>query len=357
MADALHVLVDRTDISRTRIDHTPTLEPAMGEVLVRVDRVALTSNNVTYAVVADRIPYFEFFPAPPGWGRVPVWGFGDVVISHAPHVEPQERLYGFWPMSTHVTLRPERVTERTFFDGFEHRRTLPAAYNSYSRVARDETYDEYDEPRIALFRPLFLTALVLDIFLAEENHFGATQIVVSSASSKTASILAQRLTQRDNMRAIGMTSSANVAFVESLGLFDQVLTPDRVEDVPQAPTIYVDFSGSGSLRESLRRHLVAKLAYDCAVGVADWKAQHAPSDWQGVAPEVFFAPAQYIRMLEAHGAPTFWKEYADAWQAFRAVSRDWYQIIELNGVEALEDTYRRFARGEVNPAKGMIIRP
>ena len=40
-----------------------------------IDRFALTANNVSYAVAGDTLGYWRFFPADPGWGLVPVWGF------------------------------------------------------------------------------------------------------------------------------------------------------------------------------------------------------------------------------------------------------------------------------------------
>ena len=55
------------------------LEP--GEVRLAVDAFALTANNVTYAAIGDLLQYWSFFPAPDRWGRVPVWGYADVVES------------------------------------------------------------------------------------------------------------------------------------------------------------------------------------------------------------------------------------------------------------------------------------
>ncbi len=161
---------------------------------------------------------------------------------------------------------------------------------------------------------------------------------------------------RREATTIGLTSAANVAFVESLGLFDKALAYDRLDEMPPAPTVYVDFSGSNRLRQSLRDRLGMDLAYDCAVGVADWTAQRSPPDWAGVQPKVFFAPAHYVRMLETRGAPAFWRTYAEAWRQFRTVSERWYQIIELNGLEALQATYQRFVAGEVDPAQGVVVR-
>ena len=47
-----------------------------GEVLARIDRFALTANNVTYGVMGERIGYWKFFPVEAEEdGIIPVWGF------------------------------------------------------------------------------------------------------------------------------------------------------------------------------------------------------------------------------------------------------------------------------------------
>src|SRR4249920_1934332 len=95
------VEVHREDHAQTRVVDGPgaDTEPADGEALLRVDTFALTANNVTYAVLGDFLQYWKFFPgSEEGWGRVPVWGFADVVASRAEGVEEGARLWGYLPM-------------------------------------------------------------------------------------------------------------------------------------------------------------------------------------------------------------------------------------------------------------------
>lgn len=70
--------------------------------------------------------YWQFFPAPDGWGIVPVWGFADVALTRH-------------PMATHAVLLPAKITRRGFVDGAAHRgwrrsitatRTSPAIQRS-----------------------------------------------------------------------------------------------------------------------------------------------------------------------------------------------------------------------------------
>ena len=75
---ATDFVIDRTDLRRCRFATAPELDDIELErdsTLLRVTKFGFTANNVTYAVVGDMMSYWSFFPAEPGWGRVPVWGF------------------------------------------------------------------------------------------------------------------------------------------------------------------------------------------------------------------------------------------------------------------------------------------
>ena len=87
MADLQDFVVSRSDLRRTAFvpaAQTPDTALDTGEILVRITRFALTANNITYGAVGEMIGYWTFFPAPEGWGRIPVWGFADVVRSQHP---------------------------------------------------------------------------------------------------------------------------------------------------------------------------------------------------------------------------------------------------------------------------------
>src|SRR5262245_50578430 len=124
-------LARRANLRETALERGPrsdALELPPGDLLLRVDRFALTANNITYAVFGDAMAYWSFFPSHDGWGRVPVWGFADVERSARAGLEPGERIYGYLPMSTHLRVRPERVTPRGFVDAAAHRAKLPPVY-------------------------------------------------------------------------------------------------------------------------------------------------------------------------------------------------------------------------------------
>jgi hypothetical protein len=81
-------------------------------LLIRIDRFAFTANNITYAVLGDQLKYWQLFPAPQSFGNIPVWGFGEVIASKHPGVAEGERLFGYFPMATHLVIETSEVTKR-----------------------------------------------------------------------------------------------------------------------------------------------------------------------------------------------------------------------------------------------------
>ena len=82
----MHLEIDRRNIRTTRLPPTTSRQLIDGEVLLTLERAALTSNNVSYALSGDMLDYWGFFPAEAGWGRLPVMGFGVVTTSHHPDI-------------------------------------------------------------------------------------------------------------------------------------------------------------------------------------------------------------------------------------------------------------------------------
>jgi len=122
---ATRLVVQRDDLRQTRWEDTAHAGLDNGAVRLQIDKFALTSNNITYAVFGDAMNYCQFFPTgDPATGSIPVWGFGSVVESRCAGVEVGERFYGYFPIADEVVLRPEDVTAPGFRDAAEHRRGL-----------------------------------------------------------------------------------------------------------------------------------------------------------------------------------------------------------------------------------------
>lgn len=358
-------IVKRDDLRQARtVDDTPApLSP--GQVRLRVDSFALTSNNVTYGAFGDAMHYWDFFPCDiEGWGRIPVWGFADVVESAVDGLPVGERIYGYFPMSTQVVLQPVQVNDSGFVDGAPHRRDLHAVYNRYTRCARDPGYAREHEAEIALLRPLFATSFLIDDFLADNGFFGARQVLLSSASSKTAYGTAFCLSQRrgspDAVIATGLTSPANLEFTRALGCYDQVLAYDDVATLARdVPTVYVDMSGSAPVRAAVHGHYGDTLAYSCSVGGTHWNELGGGKGLPGPRPTLFFAPAQ-IKKRSADWSPGgLAQRLADAWTAFMKPVADprgpWLTVVRGRGPRDVEQTYRELIDGRTDPRQGHML--
>src|SRR3954464_6166977 len=114
---------DDLRVSRVEAGEEATADLPAGEAQLRVDAFGFTANNVTYGAFGEQMGYWRFFPAPEGWGRIPVWGFGEVVESQAPGIEEGQRFYGYFPMSSTVTMQA-KAGPGGFEDAAAHRAEL-----------------------------------------------------------------------------------------------------------------------------------------------------------------------------------------------------------------------------------------
>lgn len=179
------LLVRKNLLTDTRLSTSQDKPLADGQIRMRVDSFALTSNNITYAAFGDAMNYWQFFPTQEeGWGCIPVWGFASVAESLCEGVKVGERFYGYYPMASETVLNPTRVNSAGFSDGAGHRRELHPVYNQYLHCSTDPLYTPETEDAQALLRPLFMTSWLIDDFLADNNFFGAQTMLLSSASSK-----------------------------------------------------------------------------------------------------------------------------------------------------------------------------
>jgi hypothetical protein len=330
-----------------------TLEPAAGEVIARLDRAAITANNVTYAVHhGPPLHYGRFFPAAsPDTIIVPLWGFGTVTASRAEGVAEGSRFYGYWPSASHVRLLPSAVKRGGFADTAAHRQGLADVYNSYT-PATDLAPSPADEPFSALFRPLFGTAFALDDELAGGP---AATLILTSASSKTALGTAFLLRQRPGLAVIGLTSAANEAFTRATGCYDRVLPYDALETLdPAVPCVLVDFSGNGPLKARLHGHL-AGLVASHNIGDTHWAEPHAES-LPGPTPSWFFAPTTIADMVARDGVQTFQANLAAGFDHFRRAA-SWLRVQEVTGPDGYASAFDPLVTSGGDPAVGMIWRP
>lgn len=368
MTETLRLLVKRDNLRETLIerdaaDGSRPLQP--GEARLRIEQFALTANNISYAVSGEALKYWQFFPAPEGWGCIPVWGFATVVESACQDVAAGERLYGYLPMATHLVVQPTRVGPGGFTDGAAHRAELAPIYNQLTRCATDPGYRADCEAEQALLRPLFVTSFLIDDFFAEAGFFGARQVLLSSASSKTAYGTAFCLSSRADrtVRIVGLTSAGNLAFTRSLGCYDTVITYDAIASLPKEPAVYIDMSGDIGVRRAVHEHFDDLLGYSCAVGATHWQAMGKSANLPGPKPQFFFAPAQAKKRSapppEGWGSAGLMQRIGERWNAFMQPltqgSTPWLHVVHERGADAMRARYLHLLEGRTNPREGHVM--
>jgi Protein of unknown function (DUF2855) len=370
--DAGHRLfIARANLSQAHLGPDPDAPAARalqaGQARLAVDCFALTANNITYAAFGEAMKYWQFFPSgDAATGCLPVWGFANVVESLAKGLDVGRRVWGYYPAGTHLVVTPSKVSAAGFTDGAAHRQELALAYNQYAfRDAYPDSKPE-TEGLQAVLRPLFTTSYLVDDFLADNHYFGAQQVLLSSASSKTAMgtahCLAQRRGMPDTPKIIGLTSAANADYTRSLGCYDTVLL---YEDLPtlsdQVPAVYVDFSGDAALRRQIHTHFGERLSFSSSIGGTHWDALGSTRDLPGPRPTLFFAPARI--KLRSAPPPAGWggaelhRRTEAAWTAFihQVEVGTWVQIAEQRGAQAALDAYGQMLAGRANARQGLML--
>ncbi len=364
-AVATRFLVNKQQFAKTQWveEKRPTKEQlAEGQLLLSVDCFAFTANNITYAAMGNALRYWEFFPAEEGQGVIPVWGFADVIESRCGDIAVGERLYGYYPMATHLIVEPGHITSASFIDVSTHRQPLSVIYNQYLRTAVDPLYNADSEAMQMLLRPLFTTSFLLDDLFDDTDFYGAETLVLTSASSKTALGLAYLLQQHRNQRQhhyeiVGLTSSRNLKFVEGLGCYDRVLNYEQVSELDASKAAAtIDFAGMGELLVALHQHYADQLKYSCLVGASHWDARGGlPKELPGAVPTMFFAPSQAEKRLKEWGGAEFQKRLASAWYRFNRFVADWMVVNQESGKEAVERIYQQTLAGNIDPKMGYIL--
>jgi len=356
------VQVRRDQLSETRLVDLDSGGLADGAVRLAIESFSVTANNVTYAVVGDGFGYWNFFPAPEGYGIVPMWGHAKVVESRHPQIAAGERVYGYLPMASHLDVMPGNVSAFGFVDTSAHRQPMSPVYNQYSRLAADPEHDPSREGERMIYGPLFKTGFLIEYFMRANDWFGAGRLIMTSASSKTSMGLAAVARQRSpKVRRVGLTSAGNVEFVRASGLYDDVLSYGEVTSLPKEPSVSVDFAGNAGLLAQIHEHLADDLRYSCLVGATHIDARGAALgggvELPGPTPTLFFAPDHGVALTREVGQEEAIRMMAESWGAFLDAADGTVQIERLHGLEAARQAYLETLAGKVDPARGIVIEP
>ncbi|MEM1051605.1 MAG: DUF2855 family protein [Pseudomonadota bacterium] len=359
------VHVRKSELTHAVLAEAGTDKLADGSIRLKVESFSVTANNITYAVVGDGFGYWNFFPPASdeeGLGIVPMWGHAVVTESKSPDIAVGERVYGYLPMGTQLDIVPGNVTAASFSDMTDYRQPMSPVYNNYTRLAADPEHDPARENERMIYGPLFKTGFMIDYFMRSESWFGAEQVILTSASSKTALGLANVAKQKSpNIKRIGLTSTGNVEFVETTGLYDEVLTYDALGTLPIRPSVTVDFAGNAEVLAKLHHHFTDNLKYSCLVGATHIEARSAlggeGGKLPGPQPTLFFAPDHFVSFFKEHGPVEGGMMIAKTWHAFLAAVDGTVDIETHQGLESARTTYLEMISGRIDPSKGIVIKP
>lgn len=326
-------------------------------LLVKVERFAFTANNITYAALGEQLKYWRLFPAPVGFGNIPVWGFGEVIASRHPSIDIGERFFGYFPMATHLVIEAADVSKRGLRDAAPHRQGVAPVYNAYLRVSGNAAFEGLDGDYQALLRPLFMLSFLVDDYLREREFFGAQAVLLSSASSKTAFGLAHLLhSHPESPRVIGLTSAANADFVQSLGCYHEVFTYNHIEALPSnMPVAFVDMAGNSALRARLHLHFGEAMKYSGQIGLTHRNFSPDEPEIPGVKPAWFFAPDQIRKRAKEWGPGGIDQRFSAAWSTFVPTLPKRLTVVQGRGPMAVRQIYLDTLNGHVPPAQGHIL--
>lgn len=352
---------NKNKLNQGRIVKVPALTIGDNQVRVKIDRFAFTANNITYAVMGDQLKYWQFFNAHDNkenqWGIIPVWGFADIVESNNEELQVGERLFGYFPPASELIMSPSEVTPADFLDDSSHRRQLPRGYNNYRRVSNETDYNRANDNERMLLFVLHLTSFCLYDLLQSKQWFGAEQVVIISASSKTSTGLAYGLI--DNPEApsvVGLTSQRNMAMVSNTNAYNEVLTYDSIEKIDASkPTVIIDMSANTHVLSRLHTHLGENMCFTSNVGLTHWKQPQQITGINTQRSQQFFAPSYIQKRMQDWGPQTFAKRSMKYVTNSIAQSRAWLNIVERLGIEALEEVYKDVCDGKIAADEGIVI--
>lgn len=269
---------------------SPTLDK--GEVRLRLKAYSLTANNVSYALAGDSLGYWRFFPSQDDrWGCVPVMGVAEVSESNVSELAVGTLVWGWFPMTDELIVEPGRVTRYGFTDVNPKRGDNAAIYRRYE-FFEDDDLIHYRMSLKGLFTTSWLFAQTLQL----ERYSDTKQVVLTSASSKTALALAHELKTQD-VHAVGLTSASNKSFVIETQLYGEVLSYDEARALSKTPTVIVDFAGDSGLLDVISELLSDNLIHCGLIGAT----KNLPKKG-GILAErrkFFFAPHAAEELAEA----------------------------------------------------------
>lgn len=327
--------------------------PSDGAVCCEIEHLAMTANLFTYASLGDSLGFWSLFPSPhAGSGRIPAWGHARVSASDIEGIEVGTRLFGLFPMAPQVELRG-RSSRLGLRETSPHRQALNPVYNQYARASSD---DAAARELRAVFQPLFITSFVLALHLQAQDFFGADEVVIVSASSKTAIGTAHQL--RGQRPILGLTSPRQRPWLAGQALYDRVVDYDALRaPLSERRCVVVDFSGSERLLATVTAALGPRLVRVVRVGATHGGKFDVPETPGSDDHTPFFGPAHIEHWAAEWGPQGFDERLGAALQGFLAACGSHFERRHAGGPQQMLAAYQALQRGEVAAHEIVLAHP
>jgi hypothetical protein len=199
--------------------------------------------------------------------------------------------------------------------------------------------------------------------LQSETYHGASQVLILSASSKTAIGVAQGLADDKNSpNIIAVTSRANHDFVASLGCYDEIICYHQLGDIDASKaTVMVDMASNRAVLGAIHEALGDNMLSCISVGMTHWETL---SDNDPLAAKInrqrssfFFAPAHVQKRVGDWGQEGFSQQAGAFTRAREQQSKDWMTVETVPDFTAFAEVYADVVAGIMNPNEGLIVLP
>ncbi|KAH7393903.1 hypothetical protein DE146DRAFT_111175 [Phaeosphaeria sp. MPI-PUGE-AT-0046c] len=415
-SSSIHVL-DRNDYSKHHVVSLPpknepesSLPPS--SISIRPLILGLTTNNLTYARFGAFMGWYDIYPLPSSvpppftdtstFGRVPAWGYAEIVASNVPGIDAGMSVYGFLPIGTTTeTFSVEFATHAGAKMSTQlvvtsaHRQHVWKVYNRYHLCAplaqlvaeRDGGIDNLGWD--ALMQGLFATGYNMNRhafaweedwrihpsgegeWTAEDADLEGSVVVVLNASGKTARGFSHCLRQdRPNeyqpKAIVGVGSEASVGVLRESGLYNKVVTNEDAEETRKwieeqgaKRVVLFEFGARPGAEDAWKTALTASgVPLKCITVGGEVKVLDREMLGKRLASrgKVTAVNASVLREkgIELHGEKYF-EDFYTAWEEFKRTSKG-MKIEWAEGVEAWRDGWEAFCNDEVRADRGLVYR-
>ncbi|XXG98387.1 Chromatin structure remodeling complex protein sfh1 [Hypoxylon texense] len=384
------------------------LPPPLKEssIQIRTEALALTTNNFAYCRVGDLLGWWDVHPIPEStpapyndtsvYGRINCWGYAKVLDSTFDGVPKGSYVWGYLPIGTlpqNLRVKAGDVPGQVLVTDAFRQKQLPI-YNRYlvfpasvgGEIEAKSDGVAYD----ALIRVMHTTAYLMTDFMypadparsvcltPQQADLAGATVVAFAPGSKVGQAFAYLLRQRAGSakpyKIIGAASEYSRAYVESTGVYDEVVstTADgdpasvlaRLGASKDAKVAVFDFGGRAGaawkwaaalLASGYARTQITAIGADVSDPTAEGAAA-GPPQIPGLDTSQVNASGLLTAATEREGEREFFEAYEKAWGEYRGKGIKGVKVVWGEGMEDVREGWDRFTRNEVKADEGWVFK-